>query len=196
VNILNVVNDGVLDGDRKTFISGSLNNVLVSDIGVGSDYAVGDIVDLSSVYGINAKARVVSINSAIGTVDFELINGGYAYTDNASILISEKVLTLSNVNVSNTQVNNYFEILNNVYQPQANINFLNANGYFTPNDYIYTYHANNDVKGVGKVISSSTNTATNGQIYIIKYSGNLQANAFYTTGNTIGANQSVVNGLC
>jgi len=191
---INVVNDGVLDGDRKTFISGSLNNVLVSDIGVGSDYAVGDIVDLSSVYGINAKARVVSINSAIGTVDFELINGGYAYTDNASILISEKVLTLSNVNVSNTQVNNYFEILNNVYQPQANINFLNANGYFTPNDYIYTYHANNDVKGVGKVISSSTNTATNGQIYIIKYSGNLQANAFYTTGNTIGANQSVVNG--
>jgi len=191
---INVVNDGVLDGDRKTFITGSLNSVIVSDIGVGSDYAVGDIVDLNSVYGINAKARVVSINSAVGTVEFELINGGYAYTDNASILISEKVVTLSNVVVSNSQVNNYFEILNNVYQPLANINFLNANGYFTSNDYIYTYHSNGSVKGVGKVISTSTNTDTNGQIYIIKYSGNLQANDFYTTGNTIGANQSVVNG--
>jgi hypothetical protein len=191
---INVVNDGVLDGDRKTFISGSLNSVIVSDIGVGSDYSIGDIVDLNSVYGINAKARVVSINSTVGTVQFELINGGYAYTDNASIIVSEKVISLSNVVVSNTQVNNYFEILNNLYQPQANINFLNANGFFTPNDYIYTYHPNNDVMGIGKVISTSTNTATNGQIYVIRYSGNLQANAFYTTGNTIGANQSVVNG--
>jgi len=42
---INVINDGVLDGDRKTFISGSLNSVIVSDIGVGSGYNIGDIVD-------------------------------------------------------------------------------------------------------------------------------------------------------
>jgi hypothetical protein len=191
---LQVSNDGSFNGNRKTFVIGSLNSVIISDIGVGSGYSIGDIVDLNSNYGINAKARVSSINSTIGTVEFELLNGGYGYTDNASVIISEKVLTLSNVVISNTESNNYFEILNNTYQPLANINFLNANGFFVPNTDIYTYHANNVVKGVGKVISTSTNTATNGQIFIIKYSGNLASNAFYTTANAIGANQAVSNG--
>ena len=186
--------DDILGGGKKPYIIGSLNEVLVNTYGVGSGYAVGDIVDLNSGYGTGAKARVSSVANTIGTVAFELGNGGYAYTANAEILISDKVLTLSNVVTSNLTVNNYFEIFNSVVQPLANINFKNATGTFTADEYIYTYYPNNVVRGVGKIISTSTNTATNGQIFIIKYSGNLQSNVFYTTGNTISANQSVSNG--
>jgi hypothetical protein len=186
--------ENIFDSEKKPYIVGSLNEVLVSTYGVGAGYNIGDIVNLESTFGAGAKARVSNIASTIGTVNFELINGGYAYTANAEVLVSDKVLTLSNVVTSNISTNNYFEIFNSVVQPLANINFLNCTGVFTSGDYIYTYHPNNAVKGEGKVISSSTNTATNGQIFIIKYSGNLQANAFYTTGNAVSANQSVSNG--
>lgn len=186
--------DNIFDSGRKPYIIGSLNEVLVSAFGVGSDYKIGDIVSLESTFGTGAKARVSNVASTIGTVQFELINGGYAYTANAEILVSDKVLTLSNVVTSNTTTNNYFEILNSVIQPLANINFLNSTGIFAANDNIYTYHPNNAIRGQGKVISTSTNTATNGQLFVIKYSGNLQANAFFTTGNVISANQPVVNG--
>jgi len=186
--------ENIFDSEKKPHIIGSLNEVLVSTYGVGAGYNIGDIVNLESTFGAGAKARVSNIASTIGTVNFELINGGYAYTANAEVLVSDKVLTLSNVVTSNISTNNYFEIFNSVVQPLANINFLNCTGVFTSGDYIYTYHPNNAVRGEGKVISSSTNTATNGQIFIIKYSGNLQANAFYTTGNAVSANQSVSNG--
>jgi hypothetical protein len=186
--------DNILHNGKKPYIIGSLNEVFVSTFGVGAGYEIGDIVELNSLYGTGAKARVSNVATTIGTVQFELTNGGYAYSANAEVLISDKVITLSNVVTSNAATNNYFEIFNSVVQPLANINFLNATGIFTPDEYIYTYHPNNAVRGVGKVISTSTNTATNGQIFIIKYSGNLQSNAFYTTGNSISANQSVSNG--
>ena len=180
--------------DKKPYIIGSLNEVLVSAFGVGAGYSIGDLVSLESTYGLGAQARVSDIATTLGTVNFELMNGGYAYTANAEVLVSDKVLTLRNVVTSNTSTNNYFEIFNTVTQPLANINFINANGIFQSDDYVYTYHANNVVKGEGKVISTSTNTATNGQLFVIVYSGNLQSNIFFTTGNAISANQSVVNG--
>lgn len=186
--------ENIFDSNRKSYIIGSLNEVLVSTYGVGSGYSIGDIVSLESNFGTGAIARVANVASTIGTVQFEFINGGYAYTANAEVLISDNVLTLSNVVTSNVFTNNYFEIFNTVKQPLANINFLNATGTFVAGDYIYTYHPNNEIRGEGKVISTSTNTATNGQIFIIKYSGNLQANVFYTTGNAVSANQSISNG--
>ena len=186
--------ENIFVDSKKTYIIGSLNEITVSNFGVGSNYNIGDVVQLESQFGTGALGRVSNVATTIGTANFELISGGYAYSTNADILISDKVLILSNVVVSNTQTNNYFEIFNSVHQPLANINFLNATGYFYANDYIYTYYVNNAVKGVGKVISSSTTTNTNGQIFVIKYSGNLQSNAFYTSGNLVSANQSVVNG--
>jgi hypothetical protein len=196
-----LVTPNIFDGDiKKTYITGSLNELDISIIGVGSGYSVGDIVDLKSVYGIGAIGRVTAINNTIGTIDFELIDGGYAYSEDASILISDKIITISNVNVSNTLSNSYLEIFNTVKQPLANINFINARysnsspAFFDVNEEIFTYYPNNAVKGYGRILTTTSNTATNAQIFVTVYSGNLQSNVFYTASNTKSANQSVIDG--
>jgi len=63
-------------------------------------------------------------------VDFELENGGYGYTANSEILVSERVLTLSNViyQATNITANVYFDVFETFSQPLANVVYISANG--------------------------------------------------------------------
>lgn len=78
-------------------------------------FNIGDIVTFNSVRGDRGLARVSGISNRTGVVDFILVDGGYGYTESANqsysaaqlatrtqSIISEKVLTLSNVVTSNT----------------------------------------------------------------------------------------------
>lgn len=94
-------------------VLGSLNQVEI--VTGGKLFEVGDIVSFNSVNGDYGLARVSEVNNKSGVVDFLLIDGGWGYTDSANAaytendlrsrtqsIISEKVLTLSNVNVTNS----------------------------------------------------------------------------------------------
>ncbi len=102
----------VLYHDSPT-IRGSLTGVTV--IGGGRLFEVGDIVSFNSVRGDRGIARVATVSNVTGRVDFMLYDGGYGYTVSGNTeyseaelekrtqsIISEKVLTLSNVITSNT----------------------------------------------------------------------------------------------
>jgi hypothetical protein len=94
-------------------IVGSLSAV---EIVSGSRFFnVGDIVNFNSDRGDYGIARVAAISNRTGVVDFILVDGGYGYTDSADpsyseselekrtqSIVSEKVLTLTNVVTSNT----------------------------------------------------------------------------------------------
>lgn len=98
--------------DSPTVV-GSLNAV---DIINGSTlFQVGDIVNFNSERGDYGIARVASVSNRTGVVDFIFIDGGYGYTTSGDpdfsaselekrtqSIVSEKVLTLSNVVTSNT----------------------------------------------------------------------------------------------
>jgi hypothetical protein len=94
-------------------VVGSLSSVTVT---AGSRlFSVGDVVSFTSTNGDEGLARVASVSNATGVVDFIFIDGGYGYTvsGNTSLstnellgrsqsIVSENVLTLTNVRASNT----------------------------------------------------------------------------------------------
>lgn len=98
--------------DDSPQVVGSLTSV---EIITGSKlFNVGDIVSFNSGRGDYGLARVASVNNDTGIVDFIFIDGGYGYTTSADTslsseelakrtesIVSEKVLTLSNVSTSN-----------------------------------------------------------------------------------------------
>lgn len=94
-------------------VMGSLTGVTVTS--GGKLFRVGDIVTFNSVRGDKAIARVAAVSNETGRVDFILQDGGYGYTISGNTdfseaelakrtqsIVSEKVLTLSNVATSNT----------------------------------------------------------------------------------------------
>ena len=177
--------------DLKAKIIGSLSAIQIDVNGVGTGYAVGDIVNLKSNKGDEAKGRVANTTNVSGIVSFTLENGGYGYNGNAEVIISEKVLNVSNVHVdANNNTNNYFKLFETFTQPFANITYSDLNGDVTipTGTLIYTYHPNNDVMGSGIVLSTTATSITDGQIRAAIYSGNLDSSVIYSTSNVISAN--------
>jgi hypothetical protein len=182
---LSLLND-TLPIDERTSITGSLSSLEVDVNGSGANFEVGDIVNLFSNTGVGGKARITEIVETTGQVTLELIDGGYGYNANSYILISEKILTV------NGQYN--FSLLEEVYQPLANINYLNATGNFSANDLITTYYANGSSKGTARILSVNITNTSAGNLFVEILTGNVQANAFYTSGNLVSANQSLLDG--
>lgn len=93
-------------------VLGSLTSAIVTSGGIG--YEVGDIVSFTSSSGDKGLARVTSIKDKNGTVDFELIEGGWGFTVSSSsitpysesersqTLITDKLLTLNSVESGNS----------------------------------------------------------------------------------------------
>lgn len=171
-------------------IIGSLTNLTVID--GAANFEIGDIVDLTSAQGYRGKGRVSAISDATGVVTFDLQHGGYGYTANANVYVSANIVTVSEA--VTTSANNYFVLFDQLTQPLANINYENANGSFARGDFIYSYHANNLLKGTGVVLSVSTINSTAGELFISARSGDLDEAAIYTTANAITANLAVANG--
>lgn len=168
-------------------IIGSLGEIEVDVEGSGSDFNEGEIVDVFSETGSQAKGRVKETSSISGILDYELIEGGYGYTSNSTVLFSEKIIS-----VSNSSVPNLFE---GIYQPLANINYLNANNSFEIGDYINSYYANNSLAGTAEVLKVYLTDNTSGTLFVQVISGNISTNTIYTSGNLVAANVSVTNGF-
>lgn len=134
----------------------------------GADFAIGDIVTLTSNSGLQGKARVTDISNISGTISYELVDSGWGYTTNAEVLISEKVLTLSNVQASANLADFQFKFFETIKQPLANVTVINANNTFAPvnNDLLFTYYSNGTLAGKGLVLGYTANGSTNGELYV------------------------------
>lgn len=104
--------NGAIYVDSPTVV-GSLTSVIVNS--GGKLFSVGDIVSFISTRGDYGLARVSSVSDRTGVVDFILIDGGWGYTESSDTslseadlakrtqsIVSEKVLTISNVSVTNS----------------------------------------------------------------------------------------------
>lgn len=165
-----------LSGQNLKDIPTVIGSLTTLDIVVGgSDFTIGEIVNITSNNGLQGKGRVANISNIIGTVNFELTESGWGYTTNAQVLLSEKVLTLNNVLTNANTTNSEFEIFETLKQPLANVVYKNANASLAiaNNDLLYTYYANGNVAGVGRVLNWSNTTATNGEVYVAELVGTL-----------------------
>lgn len=186
--------DSLFDPVDCPIIIGSLTRISVSNTGVGSDLNVGDLLQVTSDHGEQAKAVVSNTVNTAGVISFTLIDGGYGYSNSVNVVISDKMVTIANVRMTNADSLFYYTTGHGISQPMADINYISANGDFAQDDLIYTYHANNDVKGTGRVLSISLSNTTAGTLRVSVLSGNMEGSQFFTSANALVANQAASNG--
>lgn len=189
-----VVGNTAFEDGELPVIVGSLSNIDLDTSGTGEGFSIGDKVEIYSDNGFGAVAKVLSTKDVSGLIEFELINGGYGYSNTTEVIISEKYLKLANVKVTNTESNTYFNLFDSLVQPTYMLNYLSSNGTFVVGDDIYSYHPNNNIMAHAIVTNVSASNTTAGTLTVDLYSGAFSSLAIYNSGNTIGANLEVVNG--
>lgn len=176
---ININNVPVFDSTKRAKMIGSVNRVEIIDKGV--EFAVGDIVSFSeSERGNGGLARVTSVGFATGIIDFIFIDGGYGYTLDAESLISEKVVSLSNV-VAGANSYQYFRLFEQMVEPVINVAFTSATANLTVGETVYRYNGPSMV-AAGKILDIDQTNA-NGSITISHVNGSFTNTATYTTSN-------------
>jgi hypothetical protein len=172
----------VLYGDAPRIV-GSLTN---ADLIIGGNqFAVGDLVDIGSTAttGESAVGRVAAIANTTGIVNFKLNDGGWGYSTSAQTIVSDKVLTLTNVKTSNSSYFRYFDTL---VQPTANVVYRDGNSTFTVGETV-NYWTNSTNIGTGGIVYSIT--PANSSVGYANGSMLISLNV----GNTIPAGANLVN---
>jgi hypothetical protein len=154
--------DGEFQEVNPTVI-GSMTSLQV--IAGGQNFAVGDIVDLTSPNGVQGKGRVADVTNYTGLVEFILIDGGWGYSANADVLVSEKVLNISDVDPAD-DATDPFSVFDLITQPMANITYDSANSTFAANDVLYSYYSNNLVSGTARILEVTPTSSTNGTMRV------------------------------
>jgi hypothetical protein len=175
-------------------IVGSLNTLTFDTSGSGSGYAVGDVIPVNSPYGVQGLARVSEIVDQSGLIDLTLINGGYGYTNTATMYVSDSVLNISNVNITNAYARKFFMPLGTVTQPMAEYNFRGGVGEFVAGDVVRAWSNSTTISGNGVVIEASYTNSTAGRVTLAIESGNLNSAQILTVSNSVYANLSVLDG--
>ena len=99
-----VSDDGILLDAPK--IIGSLSSINITI--PGELFTVGEIVSVNSANGVEAFARITSVDSVTGIVRFEIVDGGWGYSLTANTTISEKVIRVYNLTNTNTEITGFF----------------------------------------------------------------------------------------
>lgn len=178
---LNINNQPIFDITKRSKLIGSVKRVTVQTR--GRDFSVGDVVRFTnSDRGLGGLARVESVGSQTGLVDFIFEDGGYGYTLNAESIVSEKVLNLNEVVVDFTS-ENYYRLFERGVQPVVNIGYSSASSNVAVGNTIYRYAANGMLAAEGRILEVATTSNTAGFISISHTSGVFVPSANYSTGS-------------
>lgn len=196
--------EGITASNKKRpRIIGSLTNLEVT--AGSSGFSVGDLVDITSETGYGARARVASVFDTTGVVDFELVDGGWGYTTNAEVRVSQKLMTLQNVipdyTVNNPDkppyVSSPFFTLEKVYQPLANLDYSfdtslqniivskPGSDWFDTGATLYQTNGVSNV-AVGIIVSNSTLNATAQNLVVSVDKSQVDIFDFYATAGSYG----------
>lgn len=176
--------DNILAPAEAPVIVGSLTAAVVDIEGTGANYLVGDVVDIYSDYGEQAKGIVKGISNTTGQIIFNLVNGGYGYQASSEVLVSSEIVTVSSLVLPPTNNgDNYVYMFDTMVQPLTNVTYTAITSNLSVGDAIYAY-TNNIITGQGRVIETTPNSATTGTLLISLLSGSLTgAASLYTTAN-------------
>lgn len=187
-----VTDDGIILNAPK--IIGSLTGVDITTPGEG--FELGETVKVSSASGVEALARVTGVDATTGIVRFTILDGGWGFSNTAETVVSEKMISVSNVYNSNTEITEFIRnetVTQNLYSFDVsdipavlNIDSLINNGDTT-------------TPSISILVSKTQNTATsytsnNANIVLNQVSANVFSNtilyeknrAIVVTNNSIG----------
>lgn len=172
--------------DHYPKILGSLSSLTINN--GGANFTVGEDVYISTGTGRLGKARVTAITLAEGTIDFELIDGGFGYTTSSEILISEKVVQ------GNSSIG--FNRFETVTEYLANISFDSADGDFAVGDSVEGYDgANGDLIFDGTILTLNQFTGKPNGSMVVNFSNTSidlanvgGSDSLHVVGNSVNAN--------
>lgn len=171
---------GYSDVDMSQFpvMLGSLSSLDVVDGGDG--FGKGEIVSLVSQTGSQGKAIVQSLQTITGIASFTLLDGGWGYTSDSHIDVSETVLQITNAHIVTSDNTSLYDRINTIVQPMANVQWYANTSNFVVGDKVFNYWANGSVRGTSIIISAEYGlTNTTNYFLLSTISGNT---APYTAG--------------
>jgi hypothetical protein len=178
---------GEEDYEDYPTIIGSLTSLDVID--GGSNFSKGEKVKLESRSGSEGRALVSELQSITGIVNFDLIDGGWGYSPDSNVNISDLVLRLSNVHIVDTSNNSLDGKILNIVQPMANVQWYANTTTFNVGDLVYNYYANGAPIGVNRILSQELGGSNTTQYFLLNtISGNNymdpSAPLYYNSSNT------------
>ena len=96
-----------LEEDTTARVVGSLSEIEILSGSPG--FAIGEDLTVQEGRGKGAKVRVTGTQAFVGAVDFQLIDGGWGYSEDAEIIGSDRVLILNEYTNSNTNFYQLFD---------------------------------------------------------------------------------------
>lgn len=153
-------------------IIGSLSAIDIDSGSSGQQYTKGDIVKIHSLYGDEGTALVTNTTNQAGLIVLNLNDGGYGYSSNAQILVSNTIITLTNVNVTNTYARSFVNVYDHFTQggnsgvaiATANValNLNNITGSFIPGETIVQHNPlwQYDTAPIGQGVINATSRST------------------------------------
>lgn len=158
-------------------VLGSLNELEV--ISRGSNYEIGDIVNIENNIGVGGKAKITETTTTTGEVEFIFNSGGYGYSVSPIEYLSDKIITISNLITTDTS--SYFKSFENFTQKLANISFSSiSSNSIALGSNLYMYHGNGSLMAQGIILEANispifeltVNTAANSTVLLTLSSGN------------------------
>lgn len=185
VNELIVPLNNLVHADAPTVI-GSLTSLEI--ISGGAEFQVGDVFSVTSSSGKQGKARVTSISNETGRVFFTILDGGWGYSLDSSVLVSESVFSLSvldangvpttNVDAivgqrtnSNTEITDFFRF-ETIKQNLAKITYTSAspdNANLAVGDVLENYDGSGVSVANAVVVAHTTSNTTAGFVVVAPY---------------------------
>lgn len=175
----------VVEGAPK--VIGSLSSLVV--VNGGQNFNVGDVLTLKTGSGQQGKALVTAVSTETGRVNFKIEDGGFGYTANAQVIISNTNLTISNTVNSNSSITG-FERFETIQQPLATIDYsstTNANA-FANGVVIENYYGNGVVSANAIVVHNTPANTTSGSMIVVPITGNVATDSTISiSGNSVTA---------
>lgn len=169
-----VVESANTNTQDSPIIVGSLTTLDV--LNGGQNFAIGDEFDVVSENGKQGKAIVTSISNETGRVNFTIEDGGFGFSNTATIYISDKVLRYTNLTNANTKITE-FERFENVTQQLMRVGFTSAVNaqYFTPNTVLFAQGNSTVANATAGIVSLTLTSNTVGTVRVNNISGNIVA---------------------
>lgn len=173
---ITTTSDLVLDG--CPLIVGSMTSLTV--VTGGANFRVGDIFNITTGTGKNAKARVSAVSNQTGKVSFKFIDaftsGGWGYSLlTSNVIVAQKMLQVSNITNSNAAITNFSQF-EGITQQFANLVYNTArpnNANFAVGAVIENYYANGAVSANATIVATYPSNTTAGYIIIAPNFGNV-----------------------
>jgi hypothetical protein len=177
-----------------TRVLGSLTTLEV--ISSEANFIVGETVIVSDGAGKSARARVTSVIDKVGTIDFELLQGGWGYTEDALVLSSQRMFRLNSVIINNTDYMNLNDPFYQFETIKQDLISVQANTLFSTGTLITGYDGANTETFVGKVVARDESLST----MVINYNEEttnttllLTTTELYTSGNVLSTDILSIN---